>query len=699
MRPADAAPRAHGSGATHGAGAPRGTGAPHDTEARVRHMLTHGAAPDAVARLVADAAGADGLAAAQHTLLASAAQCAKEARTSAGAERADRDARALLVVHSVVCGRHEALTPAAVAPAVSVVVDGLASEQVPVVRRALACVAVLAQRNAKDLVAYWPALLAPESPALTACLAGAARADAAHALGALFTHGQGFWAMARDSARPHTAFETHSERLARMLDDVRMRLARLLCARDGGGDVVPLLRLVGVLLDTTGRVPLHTSHTAVLWAPVAQCAAHRSCDTRLAAYDALAGMQPAADTYAAAATRAATDLLDLLDARGAPPDTAAHAWRLLARFVARTDAPVPAPLLPRLSRDVGGAPVAVRRGAVEMLAALARRLRRDAAPAVRAQLPALVARAAHDPAADVRVAVGALWAEAELGAAPAPAALLAPLHALLRDADASVRAAAVRAVGARMEQAARDGAEAAALVACLPPDAVRRAVAAPPAGLVHDAEANVRVCAAWALANYAAVLAHAPPAAEDGTALLAAALPLPRDEREAAHAVRTLGALLGLGVRARWWDAAPRRALYVRGVDAACAALGAGRAPKLRWNAVAALARALPAPAGAAADAAAARGVDALVGALGDRTFKVQRMAAQALAGVLAERPGAALSAARHAALCAAVDAAQASLAARVQSASFGEVQMHAAACAEALARLRAWAHAAPGAT
>ncbi|KAI3613919.1 hypothetical protein CBS9595_004096 [Malassezia furfur] len=194
MRPADAAPRAHGSGA------PRGIGAPHSLEARVRHTLTHGAAPDAVARLVDGAVDADGLASAQHALLAAAAQCAKEARTSppAGGVRAECDARALLLVHRVVCGRNEALAPAAVAPAVSLVVDGLASEQVPVVREALACVAALAQRNAKDLVAYWPALLAPESPALTSCLAGAARADAAHALGALLTHGQGFWAMARD---------------------------------------------------------------------------------------------------------------------------------------------------------------------------------------------------------------------------------------------------------------------------------------------------------------------------------------------------------------------------------------------------------------------------------------------------------------------------------------------------------------------
>lgn len=484
-----------------------------------------------------------------------------------------------------------------------------------------------------------------------------------------------------------------------MLDDVRTRLARLLCAGAGADDdVVPLLRLVGVLLDTTGRVPLSTPHADVLWGPVAQCAEHRSRDTRLAAYDALAGMQPATDAYAAASARAVADLLAALEARDTPPDTAAHAWRLLARFVARMDVPVPAPLLDRLSCDLRDAPEAARRGAVEMLAALARRDRGGGAPAVHALLPDLVARAAHDPAAGVRTAVGALWTEIDMGAPPAHAALLAPLHALLSDADAGVRAAAVRAVGARMEHAAHDDAEAAALVACLAPDTLRRAVVAPPAGLVHDADANVRICAAWALANYAAVLTHAPPTAEDGAALLAAVLPLARDEREAAHGVRTLGALLGLGVRARWWDAAPRRALYVRGVDAACAALGTGRAPKLRWNAVAALARALQAPyaledADAELAAAAARGVDALVGALPDRTFKVQRMAAQALADVLADTPAVTLSGTQRAALCAAVDAAQASLAARVQRASFGEVQMHAAACTEALARLSSWAH------
>ena len=71
----------------------------------------------------------------------------------------------------------------------------------------------------------------------------------------------------------------------------------------------PLLRLVGVLLDTTRRVPLSTPHADVLWGPVAQCAEHRSRDTRLAAYDALAGMQPATDAYAAASARAVADLL------------------------------------------------------------------------------------------------------------------------------------------------------------------------------------------------------------------------------------------------------------------------------------------------------------------------------------------------------------------------------------------------------
>ena len=44
-----------------------------------------------------------------------------------------------------------------------------------------------------------PATRAQAAPALTACLAGEVCADAADALAAIFTHGQGFWAMARDT--------------------------------------------------------------------------------------------------------------------------------------------------------------------------------------------------------------------------------------------------------------------------------------------------------------------------------------------------------------------------------------------------------------------------------------------------------------------------------------------------------------------
>lgn len=665
------------------------------------HAGTSTAARDALRRFVDTAVEAHGVGDAQPRLLHAAAQwarapCVPEA-CAPGADAAREVLEDLLM-------RREALVPGAVAPAMAILTASLARPRHA--RDALASVALLAQvrapltqRNTKDLVAFWPQLLAPESPVLLDLLVGDVRKDAAAALAALLEHGQGFWAMARD---PHverraarSAFTSHSERLADLLKYVRARVADHL-GDAAARDPIPLLELVRVLVVTTERVPLDPPHAAVLWAPVVRCAALDAPSAALAAYDVLAVLHADADTYAAAAADAVAYLTALLARADAEEPLRARAWALLASFLARTELAVPPSVAPLLRRDVTSGAVAVRRGAIEMLAALARLGPRTAqVPALRTALAALVAHAAHDRAAEVRTAVCALWADVDACLAPSAPEHLAHLHALLRDADAGVRAAAVRAVGVRLEQVAAggDAAAAAALCACFPYEDMAAVLHAPrPRGLLHDADANVRVCAAWTMANYAAVLARAPPGAEHGRALLAALVELPREEREAMHGVRALGTLLALGVRHAWFTAAGAGAaeLYARGIDATCAALAAGRSPKLRWNAATSLAKALEAARGApVAPAAEARGVAALGAALHDRTFKVQRMAAQALADVVAVRAPA-LEAAQRAALHAQAARARAALGARVRRASFGEAQLHAPACEAALEALLA---------
>lgn len=609
---------------------------------------------------------------------------------------------------------------------------------------------LLTQRNAKDLAAYWPDLLSPQNPVLCTLLGatGEVQTAACRALQVILEYGQGFWAMAREPAQK-SAFLTHSERLAAMLDHVRRTLASMLSEER---TLEPLLDLVCTLVLTTEHVSLATSHAAILWGPVVQCSESKSPEVALRAYAAVAVLHPDDDIHPSFSELAPSAVEALIALLSRNDRTTAlfgpRAWSLLAVFLARTDMPVPIEIPSLVSRDVSAPDDTVRRGAIEMLAGLARLGQRTASmPTMRQMLPKLVANAARDTSVEVRMAVCALWADFDLCLAPSTPLHLAHLHVLTRDNAAEVRAAAVRAVGVRIEHIVAHGSDddVESLLLCFTYETMTRLLhARKPHGLMHDQDLNVRVCAAWTMANYAALLTRAPPRSSQGRALLTAATALPRDEKEAVHAVRALGTLLAVGARNAWFECehgsrrgsvssvsssptpdstlapatplsppqspevkaqsdglapppvdVPLSTLYTRGIDAACQAL-AGRSPKLRWNAASSLMKALDAACAASLDGvdhSVEVGVAALARALNDRTFKVQRIAAQALVDLLQAPHAPVLSERSAATLEEHTQKARRNLDARVRRASFAEAQMHARACRTALDALDALLH------
>lgn len=524
-----------------------------------------------------------------------------------------------------------------------------------------------------------------------------------------------------------------------MLTHVRARLATLLL--DQRMDPVPLLELVHTLVVSTDQVPLHTTHAEVLWEPVLQWTHATVWEQVLAAYHAAAVMHPGPDAYSQMGSNALTWLLAQLGHADWHDALHACAWRLAATFLVRTELPVPDDLAPMLSRDVSSGSDETRCGAMNMLAALARLGHRTThVPALRTMLPTLVANGARDRSLEVRMAVCRLWADFDLCLGPSKPLHLAHLHVLTRDTVAEVRAAAVRAVGTRIEQVVVHGDEDAveSLLQCFTYEVMTRLLhARKPHGALQDHDVHVRVCAAWTLANYAALLARAPPRTSQGRLLLTAAIQLPRDEREAVHSVRALGTLLAVGARNAWFEhehgarrgtasplssspspqstlapatpvspplspqpitptllvpnEVPLETLYTRGIEAVRHALVSGRSPKLRWNAATSLFKALDAACAASLediDTPVEAGVHALGMALNDRTFKVQRIAAQGLVDLLEAPHAPILPPQQLKTLLGYASYARAALDDRIRKASFGEAQMHAQVCRQALERL-----------
>ncbi|WFD19878.1 hypothetical protein MCAP1_002118 [Malassezia caprae] len=442
---------------------------------------------------------------------------------------------------------------------------------------------------------------------------------------ALFAQSEGLWAMARPSAKSAT-FTSHSERVGTWVLDTRAALVDALDAAPPETAVL-LLQCVDALVAHTHASPLCSSHAEALRASVERWCAVRT--TMVDAYRVLARWpEPPAD--------AMPRLLALLQT--CAPPVAEQAWRVAAEWAAEA---CTSAWLAQLESDVDAAPQR-RAGAAYMLgrllAAQALHHTNDAP-----RLCALVPRLSGDAYEPVLLEVCRLWPEYAqvLGADARCAAVLDRL----RHASAPVRAECARAVGVWVERAAQPG-----------PPALRAWLSEHlwgDEGLVHDAALSTRARAMWALANWCAVAAHYAPVLQQ-VALRA----LPDDERVAVHAVRAVGSLVRLA------PASEVEAL----LRAARALVTRDHAPKVRWNAMACVARVLereqPTP-----PAAWAVGVQCMAAALDDPLFKVKRIALQALVGVSLDVWGALPSATRDAVRVAA-DVAQAQLDEAVQHAT-----------------------------
>ena len=229
------------------------------------------------------------------------------------------------------------------------------------------------------------------------------------------------------------------------------------------------------------------------------------------------------------------------------------------------------------------------------------------------------------------------------------------LEPLLQHSEADIRARAIRALGVlyTREEAPRS------LLTCL--HAYIR--------LVYDAAILVRIRAAWAWAN---ACAHT----HDIALYEAMRHGLDDDDRVAVHAVRGLGCLLP---HMPW-------PMYQEGVQCACRVLEHSRTPKVRWNAATCVSRAMEHN---ASEPTLSLCVWHLARALGhDTTFKVRRVAAQALQAV-PDEVLTHVSPSAQSALRDAVTQADTHLTAQMHAASFAEAQLHGHACVAYVQALR----------
>ena len=229
------------------------------------------------------------------------------------------------------------------------------------------------------------------------------------------------------------------------------------------------------------------------------------------------------------------------------------------------------------------------------------------------------------------------------------------LEPLLQHSEADIRARAIRALGVlyTREEAPRS------LLTCL--QAYIR--------LVYDAAILVRIRAAWAWAN---ACAHT----HDIALYEAMRHGLDDDDRVAVHAVRGLGCLLP---HMPW-------PMYQEGVQCACRVLELSRTPKVRWNAATCVSRAMEHN---ASEPTLSLCVWHLARALGhDTTFKVRRVAAQALQAV-PDEVLTHVSPSAQSALRDAVTQADTHLTAQMHAASFAEAQLHGHACVAYVQALR----------
>lgn len=400
----------------------------------------------------------------------------------------------------------------------------------------------------------------------------------------------------------------------------------------------------------THASPLHSSHADALRASVERWSAVPT--TMVDAYRVLSRWP---ETPADAMPR----LLSLLHT--AAPGVAEQAWRVAAEWATEACASA---WLTQLESDVAASAPQRRTGAAYMLGRLlTAQSQHRTSDAER--LCALVPRLCGDSHEPVLLEMCRLWPEYSQiqGFDVRCVAVLDPL----RHGSAPVRAECARAVGVWVERAAQPGPP--ALQAWLSEHLWGAQ------GLVHDPAPTTRARAMWALANWCAVTEHYAPVPQQ-VALRA----LTDDERVSVHAVRAVGSLLRLAP-APVVEEALREARVLMAQD---------HAPKVRWNAMACIARVLEREQ-STPPAAWAVGVECMAAALDDPLFKVKRIALQALVGV-PEDVWDVLPGATRAAVRAAVEAAQAQLDVAVQHATFSEAQLHARDCVALVQQLTtAW--------
>lgn len=500
---------------------------------------------------------------------------------------------------------------------------------------------------------------------------GPSAGDACDAMAALFAAGSptlrdrpsGFWSMARRSVRPGT-FTSHSERLGSWVCGTRAALAEALSEDDA--QAAPLLRLARQFCIGTRGSPLAAEHAAVLHAPVARWCGVADLDVALAAYSVVALWPRDQSTLG--------HVLWLAECTDTISDTLCEPVWATAAALVQGDAAVAAASVsaaaPRMTRDLMSSSAPRRCGATHILAQW---LAEGASDAERRPWVALADAApalmVYMATSNLRGRLCALWPDYVLCAALHDDVRLHGCTALLwplcRDADAGVRAEAVRALGVLMERVR--GTSAAPWLTHAMDKAPLQDVLWGRAALLYDGDEQVRWQAAWALANWCGAEAEVGAASGVDERIDAVLCALDADAHVAVHAVRALGQLLAAADDAR----------FTRGIRVACALL-ASRVPKVRWNAAVCVAHVACDPRGADACA------EALGAALDDPTFKVRRIAAQALCRVVASAP---LAASTRASLAARATAAAAQLTEQLHAAPF-DAQQHGHACRELLDEL-----------
>ena len=449
-------------------------------------------------------------------------------------------------------------------------------------------------------------------------------ADACRLLSLVFEHAAGSWAMARDISHARPA--TFTSHSERIGAYVVHTRAALAARLVAPCDAAAVLACTRALVTCTPDAALHTSHESVLRAQIEPWCHASEPEASVYAYAILAlWPQPPVDA-----------VLTLLPHAPNVP----YAWDVIATYIDMGHEAPWTRMLPMLLETSCWTPFHAR-----LLVSLLTRSKGAHA----AELCALMMRL-QQCAQDVACHV---WPDYVVATRTEASVRL--LEPLLQHSEADVRAHAIRALGVlyTREEAPWP------LLTCMQAYIC----------LVYDAHLLVRIRAAWAWAN---ACAHT----HDRAIYEAMLHGLDDDDRVAVHAVRGLGCLLP---HMPW-------PMYQDGVQRACCVLEHSRAPKVRWNAATCVSRAMERN---MSEPTLSLCVWHLARALGqDTTFKVRRVAAQALQAV-PDEVLTQVSPSAQSALREAVTQADTHLTAQMHEASFAEAQLHGHACVTYVQALR----------